>query len=148
MSDPLGVAICSRHLGDIVIRKNDEATRSRNGLKAPAPQHEGSLQEAWCHYRRAIYARSGDIQEEALSYQRLGDIARDRSQMKDAIDHYRQALGRWERIERKKNTALAHEDLAAVTEGAERAAHVAAAVAAWREMGLEDRVARVERRFG
>ncbi len=47
-----------------------------------------------------------------------------------------------------QNIAIAHEDLAAVTEGAERAAHVAAAVAAWREMGLEDQAARVERRFG
>jgi hypothetical protein len=71
----------------------------------------------------------------------LGDTATARARAEAALALYQP-------LHATHNIAIAHEDLAAVTTGAERAAHVAAAKAAWREMGLEHEVADVERRFG
>jgi hypothetical protein len=45
------------------------------------------------------------------------------------------------------NIALAHEVLASVTTGAERDAHLQAAIATWLAIGLPDRAAKVKRRF-
>ncbi len=131
VGDVLGEANCIKSLGDIALRRSD---------------HEG----AGARYEEALplFRRVGDVVGEANCLLGQGRVAAWLGDKASARSQAEAGLALYQRMHRLDNIAIAHEDLAAVTEGAERAAHVAAAVAAWREMGLEDQAARVERRFG
>jgi hypothetical protein len=90
----------------------------------------------------------GNVLGEANGILGVGDVARARDDDDAARSHFRQALALYESVHRTDNIALAHERLARVTGGAERAAHVAAAREAWSAMDLPDEVARLDRAFG
>lgn len=77
-----------------------------------------------------------------------GRVAEAAGDQAAAEESYAQALALYEQVHRVDGIALAHTNLADVTQGEERARHIAAAAAAWRSMGLEDQAAHVERRFG
>ena len=127
----LGEANCIESLGDIAFRRSDhEAARARYEEASP------------------LFRRVGDVVGEANCLLGQGRLAAGLGDKASARSQAEAALALYQRMHATQQIAIAHEDLAAVTEGAERAAHVAAAVAAWREMGLEDQAARVERRFG
>ncbi len=127
----LGEANCIRSLGDIALRRSDhEGARAR-------------YEEAWPLFRRV-----GDVVGEANCILGQGRVAAALGDTATARARAEASLALYQRIHATHSIAIAHEDLAAVSTGAERAAHVAAAKAAWREMGLEHEVADVERRFG
>ena len=171
VGDVRGEANCIKSLGDIALRRSDhEGARARYEEALPLYRRVGAvLGEANCirslgdiarrradqegaraRYEEALplFRRVGDVLGEANCRLGQGRVAAGLGDKAGAQSQAEAALALYQRVHATDNIAIAHEDLAAVTEGAERAAHVAAAVAAWREMGLEDRVARVEGRFG
>ncbi len=130
VGDVLGEANCIKSLGDIALRRSD---------------HGGA--RARCEEALPLFRRVGDVLGEANCILGQGRVAEAQGDKAAAKACYAQALGLYERVHATQHIALAHTDLADVTEGAERAGHVAAAAAAWRSMGLEDQAIRVERRF-
>jgi tetratricopeptide (TPR) repeat protein len=131
VGDVLGEANCIQSLGDIARRRSDhELARARYEEALP------------------LYRRVGDVVGEANCILGQGRVAAALGDTATARARAAAALALYHRVHATHNIAITHEDLAAVTEGTERAAHVAAAKAAWREMGLEHQVADVERRFG
>ena len=94
-----------------------------------------------------LYRQVGDVLGEAGCGLGLGDVARARDDDDTARGHFRQALALYEGVHRTDGIALAHARLARISSGKERAAHVAAARAAWGAMDLPDQVARLDREF-
>jgi len=171
VGDVLGEAHCIWRLGDIALRRSDhDSAQARYEEALPLYRRVGDvLGEANCiqglgdiALRRSDHDSAQARYEEALPlYRRVGDVigegnclaglGRVAAAMKDragAAARYREALALHERMGATRNVAIDHEDLADVTEGAERDAHVQAARAAWLSMGLPDQAARVTRRFG
>jgi hypothetical protein len=58
------------------------------------------------------------------------------------------ALALFQAIHAIDNVAMAREDLARATSGREREEHLRAARAAWNDIALPDKVARLDREFG
>jgi len=78
----------------------------------------------------------------------LGRVARALADPATAREQFYAALALYERVHATGNIAIAHEDLARVTTGAERDGHIQAARAAWAAIDLPEEVARVDREFG
>ena len=77
----------------------------------------------------------------------FGDVAAATGDRAAAKAHYEAALAMYKRVHRTVNIAIAHECLAAVTTGTERASHVRTAKDTWLSVGLPDQADRVARRF-
>jgi len=131
VGDVQGEANCLRGLGDIALRRSDHAAAR-------------SLYEQ----ARPLYRQVGDVVGEASCLGGLSRVARAEGDAAAARMLMAQALALFEQLHATQNVAIAHEDLAGLTTGAERAAHVAAACAAWQAIDLPEQVARVKREFG
>ena len=127
----LGEANCIRSMGDIALTRADYA-------KARVLYEQA----------RELLQQIGDMLDEAACIACLGRVAQAQGEVTAALTFFAQALATFEQLHATQNLALAHEDLARVTTGSERAGHVAAARAAWASMDLPEQVARVDRAFG
>ena len=107
--------------------------------------HEG----ARARYEQALplFRQVGDVVGEANCISGNGGVARAVGDLATAAAWYQTALTLYQRMHATQHIAIAHEDLARVTEGAERAGHVEAARAAWLSMDLLDEAERVTRAF-
>ena len=171
VGDELGKANCLASLGDIALRREDHLEAGHRYAEAlPLYRRVGNvLGEANCiknigdiaergadhagarvRYQEAqlLYLRLGDAVGEATCIACLGRVAAATGDKETARSQGHTALAMLGPVHATRHITIVHEDLAAVTTGSERAAHVAAAKAGWREMGLEDQAARLERRFG
>jgi tetratricopeptide (TPR) repeat protein len=126
----------------------------------------GSAGEAWneaeCYYRlgetalarsehdaaRAAYEQAlplyrqvGSVLGEANCIQSLGDIARDPHDATAARQRYQESLVLFQRIAEPYSIGWTHHRLARLSEGAERAAHIAAARQAWASIDRPDLIA-------
>jgi tetratricopeptide (TPR) repeat protein len=170
MGDVLGEANCIQRLGDIALRESDhDGARMRYEEALPVYRRVGAVHgEAHCirslgdialarsdpegarvrhEEALALLRRVGDVQGEAVCVASLGRVSAALGDAAGAKGRAEAALALFQSIHSGRNIAIAHEDLAAVTQGAERAEHAAAAVTAWRSMGLENQAVRVQRRF-
>lgn len=130
VNDVHGEASCIRSLGDIALRHSDYA-------KARA-LHEQA---------RPLFQQAGDLLGEANCVLGLSRVAQAEGDAAAARALAAKALALYEHLHATQHVAIAHEDIARVTTGAECAEHVAAARAAWASMDLPDEAARVEREF-
>ena len=71
-------------------------------------------------------------------------MARAEGNDETARARYSEALALYERIQARRNVALAHERLAGVSAGTQRDGHLAAARALWLALGIDAYVARVD----
>jgi tetratricopeptide (TPR) repeat protein len=123
VGDILGEANCIKRLGDIAFDRSDrEAARDAYDRALP------------------LYRQVGDILGEANCIRSLGDIALARSNHDAARLNYLEALALYERIAEPYSVGRAHLALIPITGGTERAAHIAAARAAWMSIGRADLV--------
>jgi tetratricopeptide (TPR) repeat protein len=103
------------------------------------------------HYRAGLeYFRwngSGHVVAEAGCLAGLGRVALANRDLKEARVHFEEALEMFERAQSVYNIALAHEDLASVTRGAEREFHIAVSKEHWSAMKLPENAAAVDARF-
>jgi tetratricopeptide (TPR) repeat protein len=170
VGDVLGEAVCIWRLGDIALRHSDHETAwSRYEEALPLYRGVGSvIGEANCinslgeialaradheaarsRYEEALplFRCAGQVLGEANCILGVGRVAEAQGDKAAARARYAEALSIFERIHRMDNVAIAHEDLADVTGGAERDAHVQAAKETWLSIGLQDKAARIEQRF-
>ena len=103
-------------LGDIALRDSDHA--------AARAAYELAL---------SLYRQVGAVVGEGNCTLGLGDVA--------ARDHFQQALTLYDGVHHTGSLALAHTRLARITSGVERAAHIAAARAAWASIDRPDLIA-------
>ena len=90
-----------------------------------------------------LYRQVGGVLGEANCILGLGGVARATGDRDGARRRFGEALARYEQIGWRDNAAVAHERLASVTSGAERAADVQAAREIWLAIGLPDQAARL-----
>ena len=170
VGDVLGEANCIQSLGDIALERSDhETARTRYEEALPLFRRVGSvLGEANCiqrlgdialqrtdhetartRYEEALllYRRVGDVLGEANCIQSLGDIAAAQSGMTTAKERYAAALGLYQRIPEPYSIGRTYRRLARITDGAERAANVAKARAAWQSIGRTDLVESLDGEF-
>jgi tetratricopeptide (TPR) repeat protein len=126
----LGAANCIRNLGDIALQNSDHET-------------------AQARYEEALplYQRVGDVQGEANCILGLGDIAATQGDTAAANERYEAALGLYDRIPEPYSIGRTYRRFARITEGSERAANVARAVAAWQSIGRTDLLEGLDREF-
>ena len=130
VGDLLGEANCIRRLGDIALDRSDyETARTRSEEALP------------------LYRRVGDVLGEANCIQNLGDIAAAQGRTAAATEQYGAAIGLYQSISEPYSIGRTYRRLAHITGGAERAANVAKARAAWQSIGRSDLVASLDREF-
>jgi hypothetical protein len=78
----------------------------------------------------------------------LGDIARATEDTIEALSHYHTALALYDRIPEPYSIGYTRLRIARLTEGAERAAHLDAARAAWASIKRDDLIAQLDKEFG
>jgi tetratricopeptide (TPR) repeat protein len=163
VGDMLGEANCIRSLGHVALRRSDhDAAHQAYEQALPLYRRVGNiLGEANCilslgdialarsdhdaarqAYAQALplYRQVGDMLGEANCIQSLGDLALARSDHDAARKAYEQALALYERIAEPYSIGVAHEMLARITRGQDRAGHFAAARAAWTSIDRPDLV--------
>jgi tetratricopeptide (TPR) repeat protein len=164
VGDALGEANCIKRLGDIALALSDhDAAREAYEQALPLYRQVGDGRgEANCilslgdialarsqhdvarvAYEQALplYRQIGDVLGEANCFQSLGDIAREQGDVVTARGKYEAALALFARIPEPFSVGWTLFRLAALAEGAERAAHVAAAREAWTSIDRPDLVA-------
>lgn len=172
VSDVLGEANCIEGLGDIAVEHADYVTaRARYEEALRLFRRLGDiLSEANCilwlgeiarmsldhetaraRYEEALplYQQVGSVLGEANCIQSLGDIAFAEGDCDGAESHYRTALKLYERRAEPYSIGRTYQRLARLAvEDASRAAHVAAARAAWKSIKRDDLVADLDAEFG
>jgi tetratricopeptide (TPR) repeat protein len=128
----LGEANCIHRLGDIALECSDhEAARKR-------------YEEALPRYRKI-----GSLLGEANCIQSLGDIALKAGSRDEAEGRYLKALALYERLPAPYSIGIARRRLARLASvEAARRAHVSAARAAWRSIGRDDLIEKLDAEFG
>ncbi|MGZ5441806.1 MAG: tetratricopeptide repeat protein [Thermoanaerobaculia bacterium] len=132
VSDVLGEANCVRSLGNIAFRQSDHAS-ARERYEEALP----------------LYRRVGSVLGEANCIGSFGEIAAAEGNRQEAEGRYREALALYERIAEPYSIGWTHRRLArVVTDDAPRKGHVTAAREAWRSIGFDDLVAKLDQEFG
>ena len=131
IGDITGEATCTARTGEIMLNAGEH--------DAAQPQYENAL---------SLFQRAGNAEGEGNCLLGLGRVAQARMDYAAAQVHYRAAMALYQSAHAIQHIAITHMDLASVTVGAERDAHVQAARAAWLSMNLPDQAERVTRRFG
>ncbi|HEX2080299.1 MAG TPA: tetratricopeptide repeat protein [Longimicrobium sp.] len=132
VGDILGEASCISRLGEIALARSDhESARTRYEEALP------------------LYRRVGAILGAANCILGLGDIDVANADYESARGRYEEALDLYERIRDPYSIGLAHRRLAHVPGDEDRRrGHVNAAKNAWRGIGRDDLVKRMEEEFG
>ena len=128
--DETAQANCIHSLGDIALDRSDHDTaRARYDEALP------------------LFRRVGNVVGEGNCALNVGRVAKAEGDRAAAQARYLAALALYERVQARQQIAIAHEDLADVTQGGERDAHVRAAQAIWRAIGLPEQAEALARRF-
>lgn len=169
VGDMLGQANCIQRLGDIALyyHLNYSEALMRYEQAQPLFEKIGALRgQTNCVFRlgniallyldfaaarkqfkqaQTLYKHIGDIIGQANCIQGLGRIALGEENIGEAKKRYFEALSLYERIPEPYSVGLTHELLAQISEGGERAAHIAAAREAWESINRPDLVAKLDK---